>query len=81
LDRKKSFIESTTKALVYTFICRFVKHVLLWFAINSKKNHDVEHPYLEAVIKEWSFTNYLTKTHYQRNSFRGGTPLFFSPKI
>jgi coproporphyrinogen III oxidase-like Fe-S oxidoreductase len=22
----------------------------------------------------------LTKTHYQRNSFRGGTPTFFSPK-
>jgi oxygen-independent coproporphyrinogen-3 oxidase len=54
LDRKKSFIESTTKVLVYTFICRFVKHVYFCGCNKRKKNHDVEHPYLEAVIKEWS---------------------------
>jgi oxygen-independent coproporphyrinogen-3 oxidase len=44
------------------------------------KNHAVETPYLEAVLKEWSL--YLEKLPFQPNikelHFGGGTPTFFS---
>ena len=44
------------------------------------KQHDVENPYIEAVLKEWSL--YLEKLPFQPNikelHFGGGTPTFFS---
>jgi oxygen-independent coproporphyrinogen-3 oxidase len=51
----KSFIESNSKeGIIYIHLpfcesmCTFV------VATNITKNHEVEHPYIEAIIKEWS---------------------------
>jgi oxygen-independent coproporphyrinogen-3 oxidase len=46
----------------------------------SPKNHGVENPYIEAVLKEWTlYCKILEKTNYKRDSFGGTT--FFLPKF
>ncbi len=45
------------------------------------KNHEVETPYIDAVLKEWSmYKNYLPFTpNISEIHFGGGTPTFFEP--
>jgi oxygen-independent coproporphyrinogen-3 oxidase len=44
------------------------------------KNHDLEHPYIEAVLKEWQlYTNLFNeKPNIKELHLGGGTPTFFS---
>jgi oxygen-independent coproporphyrinogen-3 oxidase len=46
------------------------------------KRHEVEHPYIEAVLKEWQLYCDLfpTKPIIKEIHLGGGTPTFFSPK-
>lgn len=46
------------------------------------KNHDLEHPYIEAVLKEWQlYTNLFNeKPNIKELHLGGGTPTFFSEK-
>lgn len=44
-------------------------------------NHQVEEPYLDSVLKEWSYyKNIIDKPIIQEIHLGGGTPTFFSPK-
>lgn len=46
------------------------------------KRHDVEHPYINALLKEWDlYTNLFgSKPNIKEIHLGGGTPTFFSPK-
>lgn len=46
------------------------------------KRHEVEHPYIEAVIKEWNlYCNLLSeRPNIKEIHLGGGTPTFFSPE-
>ncbi|MCZ8145656.1 oxygen-independent coproporphyrinogen III oxidase [Flavobacterium sp.] len=46
------------------------------------KRHEVEHPYIEAVLKEWNLYCELLpkKPHIREIHLGGGTPTFFSPE-
>ena len=46
------------------------------------KNHDLEHPYIEAVLKEWQLYTDLfnEKPNIKELHLGGGTPTFFSEK-
>lgn len=46
------------------------------------KRHEVEHPYIEAVLKEWDLycELFLEKPIIKEIHLGGGTPTFFSPK-
>jgi oxygen-independent coproporphyrinogen-3 oxidase len=82
---KKSFIESNSNEGVSLYIhLPFCESMCTFCGCNKRitKNHDVEHPYLEAIIKEWSLYCKLLdeKPIIKEIHLGGGTPTFFSPK-
>ena len=82
---KKSFIESNSSEGVSLYIhLPFCESMCTFCGCNKRitKNHDVEHPYLEAIIKEWSLYCKLLdeKPIIKEIHLGGGTPTFFSPK-
>ena len=82
---KKSFIESNSSEGVSLYIhLPFCESMCTFCGCNKRitKNHDVEHPYLEAIIKEWSSYCKLLdeKPIIKEIHLGGGTPTFFSPK-
>ena len=82
---KKSFIESNTTEGISLYIhLPFCESMCTFCGCNKRitKNHEVEHPYIEAVLKEWSLYCQLLgeKPTIKEIHLGGGTPTFFSTK-
>ncbi|UQD57376.1 oxygen-independent coproporphyrinogen III oxidase [Flavobacterium sp. K5-23] len=80
---KKSFIESNSKEGISLYIhLPFCESLCTFCGCNKRitKNHDLENPYIEAVLKEWSmYCNILEeKPKVKEIHLGGGTPTFFS---
>jgi oxygen-independent coproporphyrinogen-3 oxidase len=81
----KSFIESNSKEGISLYIhLPFCESMCTFCGCNKRitKNHEVEHPYIEAIIKEWSLYCKLLneKPIIKEIHLGGGTPTFFSIK-
>jgi oxygen-independent coproporphyrinogen-3 oxidase len=82
---KKSFAESNSEEGLSLYIhLPFCESMCTFCGCNKRitKNHDVEHPYIEAILKEWSiYCNILEKKPIIKEiHLGGGTPTFFSTK-
>jgi len=82
---KRSFIESNSKEGLSLYIhLPFCESMCTFCGCNKRitKNHDVEHPYIEAILKEWAlYCNILEeKPIIKEIHLGGGTPTFFSTK-
>jgi oxygen-independent coproporphyrinogen-3 oxidase len=82
---KKSFIESNNKEGISLYIhLPFCESLCTFCGCNKRitKNHGVENPYIEAVLKEWSIYCKIIgeKPVIKEIHLGGGTPTFFSPK-
>jgi len=82
---KKSFRESNTEEGISLYIhLPFCESMCTFCGCNKRitKNHNVEHPYIEAVLKEWSLYCKLLNERpiIKEIHLGGGTPTFFSPK-
>jgi oxygen-independent coproporphyrinogen-3 oxidase len=82
---KRSFIESNSKEGLSLYIhLPFCESMCTFCGCNKRitKNHDVEHPYIEAILKEWAiYCNILDERPIIKEiHLGGGTPTFFSTK-
>ncbi|AXT62305.1 oxygen-independent coproporphyrinogen III oxidase [Aquimarina sp. AD10] len=82
---KRSFSESNTTEGISLYIhLPFCERMCTFCGCNKRitKRHDVELPYINALLKEWSlYLNLLeTKPKIKELHLGGGTPTFFSPK-
>lgn len=80
---KKSFLESNTKEGISLYIhLPFCESLCTFCGCNKRitKNHAVENPYIQAVLKEWTlYCNILgEKPKIKEIHLGGGTPTFFS---
>jgi oxygen-independent coproporphyrinogen III oxidase len=82
---QKSFLQSNTAEGISLYIhLPFCESLCTFCGCNKRitKRHDVEHPYIEAVLKEWQlYCELLPKKPIIREiHLGGGTPTFFSPE-
>ncbi|TRX41391.1 oxygen-independent coproporphyrinogen III oxidase [Flavobacterium restrictum] len=82
---KKSFEESNTSEGISLYIhLPFCESMCTFCGCNKRitKNHEVEHPYIEAVLKEWTLYCQLVEARpvIKEIHLGGGTPTFFSTK-
>ena len=82
---KRSFAESNSKEGLSLYIhLPFCENRCAFCGCNKQitKNHDVENPYIEAVLKEWAlYCNILDEKPFIKEiHLGGGTPTFFSTK-
>lgn len=82
---KRSFAESNSKEGLSLYIhLPFCENICTFCGFNKRitKNHDVENPYIEAVLKEWAlYCNILDEKPFIKEiHLGGGTPTFFSTK-
>ncbi|WP_310559095.1 oxygen-independent coproporphyrinogen III oxidase [Flavobacterium sp.] len=82
---KKSFAESNSEEGLSLYIhLPFCESMCTFCGCNKRitKNHEVENPYVEAVLKEWAiYCNILEeKPIIKEIHLGGGTPTFFSTK-
>ena len=82
---KKSFIQSNGPEGISLYIhLPFCESLCTFCGCNKRitKNHSVENPYIEAVLKEWSIYCKILgeKPTIKEIHLGGGTPTFFSPK-
>ena len=82
---KKSFAESNTKEGLSLYIhLPFCESMCTFCGCNKRitKNHEVENPYIEAILKEFAlYCNILEeKPIIKEIHLGGGTPTFFSTK-
>ncbi len=82
---KKSFGESNSKEGISLYIhLPFCESMCTFCGCNKRitKNHDVEQPYIEAVLKEWKLYCQILgeKPSIKEIHLGGGTPTFFSVK-
>lgn len=82
---KKSFIESNNSEGISLYIhLPFCESMCTFCGCHKRitKNHNVEHPYIVAIIKEWSLYCKLVteKPIIKEIHLGGGTPTFFSTK-
>ena len=82
---KKSFKASNTSEGISLYIhLPFCESLCTFCGCNKRitKNHTVENPYIEAVLKEWTiYCKILNeKPAIKEIHLGGGTPTFFSPK-
>jgi oxygen-independent coproporphyrinogen-3 oxidase len=80
---KKSFLESNAKEGISLYIhLPFCESLCTFCGCNKRitKNHAVENPYIQAVLKEWTlYCNILgEKPKIKEIHLGGGTPTFFS---
>jgi oxygen-independent coproporphyrinogen-3 oxidase len=80
---RKSFAESNTKEGISLYIhLPFCESLCTFCGCNKRitKNHEVEHPYIDAVLKEWTLYCELLdkKPNIKEIHLGGGTPTFFS---
>ncbi|TNJ43529.1 oxygen-independent coproporphyrinogen III oxidase [Tamlana fucoidanivorans] len=84
LSLKQSFIESNSKEGISLYIhLPFCESLCTFCGCNKRitKQHSVESPYIEAVLKEWQLYLELfdEKPIIKELHLGGGTPTFFSP--
>lgn len=82
---KKSFTESNTSEGISLYIhLPFCESLCTFCGCNKRitKNHGVEHPYIEALLKEWTLYCEILeeKPTIKEIHLGGGTPTFFSTK-
>ena len=82
---RKSFIESNSTEGISLYIhLPFCESMCTFCGCNKRitKNHDVEHPYVEALLKEWKLYCEILgdKPIVKEIHLGGGTPTFFSIK-
>lgn len=82
---KKSFVKSNSKEGISLYIhLPFCESMCTFCGCNKRitKNHEVEHPYIVAVLKEWVlYCKILEETPIIKEiHLGGGTPTFFSTK-
>ncbi|WP_367752108.1 oxygen-independent coproporphyrinogen III oxidase [Flavobacterium sp. WC2430] len=82
---QKSFIESNSKEGISLYIhLPFCESMCTFCGCNKRitKNHEVEHPYIEALLKEWKLYCEILgeKPIVKEIHMGGGTPTFFSTK-
>ncbi|RXR31869.1 oxygen-independent coproporphyrinogen III oxidase [Flavobacterium piscinae] len=80
-----SFLESNTSEGISLYIhLPFCESLCTFCGCNKRitKRHDVEHPYIDAVLKEWELYCELLpkKPIIKEIHLGGGTPTFFSPE-
>ncbi|MDP2159069.1 MAG: oxygen-independent coproporphyrinogen III oxidase [Flavobacterium sp.] len=80
-----SFLESNVTEGISLYIhLPFCESLCTFCGCNKRitKRHDVEHPYIEAVLKEWQLYCELLpkKPIIKEIHLGGGTPTFFSPE-
>ncbi len=81
---KKSFVESNSKEGISLYIhLPFCESLCTFCGCNKRitKNHELENPYIEAVLKEWALYCKILgeKPQIKEIHLGGGTPTFFSP--
>jgi oxygen-independent coproporphyrinogen III oxidase len=81
----QSFNESNTKEGISLYIhLPFCESLCTFCGCNKRitKRHDVENPYIEALLKEWNLYCELlpSKPIIKEIHLGGGTPTFFSPE-
>ena len=82
---KKSFVESNTCEGISLYIhLPFCESLCTFCGCNKRitKNHTVENPYIEAILKEWDLYCAILeeKPIIKEIHLGGGTPTFFSPQ-
>jgi oxygen-independent coproporphyrinogen-3 oxidase len=82
---KKSFAESNSDEGLSLYIhLPFCESMCTFCGCNKRitKNHEVEHPYVDSILKEWAiYCNILEdKPIIKEIHLGGGTPTFFSTK-
>ena len=82
---KRSFAESNeTEGLSLYIHLPFCESLCTFCGCNKRitKRHEVESPYIKAILKEWQlYVNLLgEKPKIKELHFGGGTPTFFSPQ-
>lgn len=82
---KKSFTASNTSEGISLYIhLPFCESLCTFCGCNKRitKNHTVENPYIQAVLKEWTIYCKILdeKPTIKEIHLGGGTPTFFSPK-
>ncbi|MCZ8196495.1 MAG: oxygen-independent coproporphyrinogen III oxidase [Flavobacterium sp.] len=82
---QNSFDESNTIEGISLYIhLPFCESLCTFCGCNKRitKRHDVEHPYIEAVLKEWNlYCDLLSEQpNIKEIHLGGGTPTFFSPE-
>lgn len=82
---QNSFDESNTTEGISLYIhLPFCESLCTFCGCNKRitKRHDVEHPYIEAVMKEWNlYCDLLSEQpNIKEIHLGGGTPTFFSPE-
>lgn len=82
---KKSFDESNANEGISLYIhLPFCESLCTFCGCNKRitKRHEVEHPYIDTVLKEWDLYCDLlsSKPIIKEIHLGGGTPTFFSPK-
>ena len=80
---KKSFVESNTSEGISLYVhLPFCESMCTFCGCNKRitKNHEVEHPYIQAVLKEWELYCTLLgeRPKIKEIHLGGGTPTFFS---
>jgi oxygen-independent coproporphyrinogen-3 oxidase len=80
---QRSFVESNSREGISLYIhLPFCESLCTFCGCNKRitKNHDVETPYIQALLKEWElYCNLLnTKPSIKEIHLGGGTPTFFS---
>jgi len=80
---KKSFLESNKKEGISLYIhLPFCESLCTFCGCNKRitKNHEVENPYIEAILKEWALycKILVDKPIIKEIHLGGGTPTFFS---
>lgn len=84
-DSIKSFLESNTSEGISLYIhLPFCESMCTFCGCNKRitKRHDIENPYIEAVLKEWNLYCDLLpeQPNIKEIHLGGGTPTFFSPE-
>ena len=82
---KRSFNESNTKEGISLYIhLPFCESLCTFCGCHKRitKQHDVESPYINAILKEWSLyvEHFEQKPIIKELHLGGGTPTFFSPE-
>src|SRR5690606_3601636 len=81
-NMKKSFLESSTEGISLYIHLPFCESLCTFCGCNKRitKNHGVEIPYLESVLKEWQLYLELfpERPIIKELHLGGGTPTFFS---
>jgi oxygen-independent coproporphyrinogen-3 oxidase len=82
---KKSFQESNDSQGISVYIhLPYCENLCTFCACHKRitKNHEVEDPYIDAVLQEWKlYATLLGTIHIKELHLGGGTPTFFKPQL